>query len=516
MIALLLATVLAAPLRVGLFIGNDTGAASQDPLLFATSDATKMRDRFIGSGGIQASDAILLTDDSRRDAVEALRGLRLRIERAKANGDDTFLVFYYSGHGDDTGLQLGTSTLTHADLRELLDATGADVRIAVLDACQSGAVVRQKGAVRGPSAALAVDVDRVRGTAFLTSSAANEFSQESEEIGGGFFTHYLHTALAGAADLDANGQVSLSEAYTFVHTETAFGTRAAAEQQTPSFDLDLSGAGEVWLTQLDANTAQLAFPGGMPGTYAIWDDTRRRYVAEIEGSQPVRVGVPDGVFYVQHRLPAFVEQARYSVRSGEQTTVRAADFAAVAYQDTASRGPLQRQIRRAKMPDLQLQAILGARGFGGEVTGTQYLPNHAIGGVRARWLRDSGPYVEVDILGGGGPGVLQLPEIGAIDVSVQSTSIGAGIGYATGPNIVRAGIGGRGELIWFGRDFPDGETADQTLFRPAFGVEPWAGIHYGRFSIDLGLAWMLLPTKLDDRASWPVYAELSLRTGVRF
>jgi hypothetical protein len=54
------------------------------------------------------------------------------------------------------------------------------------------------------------------------------------------------------------------------------------------------------------------------------------------------------------------------------------------------------------------------------------------------------------------------------------------------------------------------------LFRPSFGVEPWAGIHYGRFSFDVGMAYMLLPTRFDDRSNWPIYGELTARTGIRF
>ena len=512
---LLLAAALAGEVRVGLFVGNDTGASGQDALLFATSDARKMHERFVTTGGMSAQDATLLLDDNRHDVVEALRSMRLRLERARADGHDTVAVFYYSGHGDENGLQLGTSTLRHEELRLLLDATQADVRVAFLDACQSGAAVRQKGAVRGPAAALAVDVDRIRGTAFLTSSAANEFSQESEEIGGGFFTHYLHTALSGAADSDLDGVVSLSETYTFVHTETAFSTRGAAEQQTPTFDLDLAGSGELWLTQLDETSARLKFPGGMPGTYAIWDDTRRRYVAEIEGTNPVTLQVVPGTLYVQHRLPAYVEQARYAVDDASMVEVSASDFAAVSYEDTASRGPLERQIRRAKMPDLSLQAVFGGRSFN-QVAGSQYLPTHAIGGIRARWLRRSGPYIDVDILGGGAQSQVVLDQVGAIDVAVQSTTLGAGIGFATAPNIIRAGIGGRAELAWFGRSFPDGETSDQSLFRPSFGVEPWVGLYYGRVSTELGASWMLLPTTLDQQQGWPVYATFMLRFGVRF
>lgn len=514
--ALAAAVALAGEVRVGVFVGNDEGDVGQERLLFATSDARKMRDLFVGAGGVAPDDAFLVLDGQRRDVAEALRLARLRLERAEAAGDSTMLVFFYSGHGDETGLKLGTTQLFHDDLRAFLDLSGADVRIAVLDACQSGAAVRQKGGVRGPSHAFAVDVDRAQGTAFLTSSAASEFSQESEEIGGGFFTYYLHSALAGAGDADGDGDVSLAEAYAFVHTETAFRTRTTPEQQTPTFDLDLTGSGDLWLTRLDAASASLSFPGGLSGTYAVWDEGRRRYVAEVDGAAVARVAVPPGTYYVQRRLPGFVEQARYDVGRSQARDVRSADFVAVAYEDTASRGDLAREARRAKMPDLQLFAQFGGRGFGQTVAGSQYLPNHAVAGLGVRSLGRTGPYVGFDLLSGGGPGTLAFSDVGPVDVDVQSASVGGAAGFATRPGVVRAGIGGRAEIVWFRRSFPDGELPTQDLARPSVGAQAWAGVHYGRVHADLTWNLEVLAATLDDRANLPVYGEILISMGYRF
>ena len=48
-------------------------------------------------------------------------------------------------------------------------------------------MVRARGGTRGPPLAFDVGLTEVSGTAILTSSAASEVAQESDEIGGGYF-----------------------------------------------------------------------------------------------------------------------------------------------------------------------------------------------------------------------------------------------------------------------------------------------------------------------------------------
>lgn len=504
-------------LRVGVFVGNNHGGTTDLPLLFATSDAKKMRELFIDYGGVRPSDATLLTNETRGAVQKALDGVHRRIVEARNDGRPTTIVFYYSGHGDEQQLHLGTSQLAHEDLRRMLENTGADVRVAILDACNSGGAVRQKGGRRGPSFDFAVEVEQTRGTAYLTSSAASEVSQESAEVGGGFFTHYLHTALLGAADRDRNGEVTLTEAYGYVHGETAFGTRDAPGAQTPHRDFDLVGSGELALTVLEEASAHLSFLGDLDGTYALWDESRRRYVAEVNGARPMQLALRPGTYYVHRRLPGWVDEAQYEVRRGETRSVLSEDFTAVAYDDTAARGALDKQVRRAQMPDLALRAIVGVRSFGSNsAQGKRYIPAHALVGAEARFLRSGRTWFGFDVLTGGGSGDLQFAERGPVSVRAGSTSVAGSFGFATRPWPLRAGIGGRAELITFYRSFPDGEEEDQASLTAAPGALVWLGLHHGRFSLDLQLDLMLMATNFDELDGIASYRELFLATGFRF
>ncbi|MCO4743194.1 MAG: caspase family protein [Proteobacteria bacterium] len=518
LLAILLGAASAEDVRIGIFVGNDDGGASQKPLIFATSDAEKMRDLFVQHGQIAEKNALLLTDEPTRNVESAFVIAGQRLAEAEARGAHTTLIFYYSGHGDDHGLKLGNSTLEHEALRGWLESSGADVRVAFLDACQSGGAVREKGGTRGPSYAFAVDASRIEGTAFVTSSAATEFSQESDEIGGGFFTHYLHGALAGAADADGDGDVTLAETYAYVHTETAFATRDAPGSQSPVVDLDLTGEGSVRLTRLDAESAFIRFGGGMEGTYAVWDETRRRYVAEVDGARASKLAVRPGTYFLHHRMPGWVDQAELQVGRGESVDVDDAAFLSLAYEDTAARGDLERQVRRAEMPGFSLRGVVGARGFGDTPIGRQYLPAHAIAGVSARFLsRKSGPgpYFGADLLSGAGPSKLQFAELEPVDVVVSSTSVGATAGFATAPALFRAGVGGRAEIIVFTRSFPNGETESQTATGIAPGLGAWVGVHHGRFVADLSFDLLRFSVNLEGSGQ-PVYGEFGLSLGYRF
>ena len=68
----------------------------------------------------------------------------------------TQLLFYYSGHSDEAGLLLGDQRLSYSHLRSLLQGVHADVKIAILDSCASGAFALRKGG-RSEAAFLTAD-----------------------------------------------------------------------------------------------------------------------------------------------------------------------------------------------------------------------------------------------------------------------------------------------------------------------------------------------------------------------
>lgn len=516
--ALLAPAALGNEFRFGLFVGNDEGLPGDAELVFAESDAEKMRDLFVEYGGVKPGDAVLMQGRTAGAVENELRAVASRARAVVADDHEALVVFYYSGHGDESSLHLGSTKLEHEVLKQLLENTGANVRIAMVDACQSGGLVRQKGGTRGPSIDwTAPVVEATHGTAIITSSAASELSQESMELGSGFFTHYLHTALSGGADTNRDGVVTLTEAYGWVHSETAFRTRETPGTQTPSWDLDLAGAGEIVLTDLEEASAHLSFLGDLEGAYSVWDETRHRYVAEVDGGAPMSLAVRPGTFYVHRRMPGYVEEAQYSVRRGETHSVLGEDFQTVSYASVASRGSIDRMIRQAGLPDLSLQVAFGFRRFGTGPDGWAdgYVPLHGIAGVGLNWMRRS-TYVGADFASGGSSQPLEIRGLGAVATRTSTSVLGATVGVVTAPALVRTGIGPRASFTGVTRSFPDWSLDRQGSVALGLGYRAFVGLHPGRLSFDLVYSAQVLVTRWDDNPGWPTSHDLALVSGWRF
>ncbi|MCI0669336.1 MAG: caspase family protein, partial [Myxococcaceae bacterium] len=191
-LSVLLATVLLAlgaqaqPVRrFALVVGNDRGGAGTHPLLYAHEDARKVHGILVRVGGVPSADAVLLLEGSAADALAALSLLEARAVEASRAGARTELLVYYSGHAKDGALRLGDTALSLATLKERLARAPADVRIGILDACRTGALTRTKGVRRAPAFDVETDAGRrAQGLVLLTSSAADEDSQESDLLGG--------------------------------------------------------------------------------------------------------------------------------------------------------------------------------------------------------------------------------------------------------------------------------------------------------------------------------------------
>ena len=99
-----------------------------------------------------ANEIVLRQPNAARPDRRA-RSLTRRVTDARraagAGGGRTEVVVYYSGHADEKGLLLGDDRYSYRTLRDRLDQIPADVRIAVLDACSSGAFTRIKSGRRG-------------------------------------------------------------------------------------------------------------------------------------------------------------------------------------------------------------------------------------------------------------------------------------------------------------------------------------------------------------------------------
>jgi len=329
--------------RYALVAGANQGGRDRPTLRFAVSDAARFATVLQELGGVEERDTILLEQPSVGELEKALETLRARTEADRRDPAGaprrTEFLFYYSGHADEKGLLLGDDRYSYRSLRDHMDAVPADVRIAVLDACASGAITRLKGGKRRPPF-LADESSEMRGHAFLTSSSEDEVAQESEGLGGSFFTHYLTSGLRGAADVSGEGKVTLNEAYQFAFHETLGGTvdtRGGA--QHPAYDIQLSGTGDVVMTDIRQTSAGLVLSESLTGRCFV-RNSRDELVVELQKprGRAVQLGLEPGAYRVQCDLQSGGVATTAEVAEGAQVVVGPDRMAATERQETVSRG----------------------------------------------------------------------------------------------------------------------------------------------------------------------------------
>jgi hypothetical protein len=327
--------------RLVLIAAANRGGDDRPLLKFALTDADRFSRVLQTLGGVDSADVVLLRQPRVGDLDAALVNLKQRVAAARRSerGGRTEVFFYYSGHADEKGLLLGNDRLSYFTLRERLAAVPADVRIGILDACASGAVTRPKGGkVRRP---FTIDESSdMHGQAFLASSSADESAQESDRLGGSFFTHYLISGMRGAADFSGDGRVTLNEAYQFAFNETlsrTVGTRGGP--QHPVYDITMSGTGDVIVTDLRQTTAGFMVAAAVEGRFYVLDD-RKRLVLEFykPAGRKVDIGLEPGVYDVRYEREPKALGARVEIAEGPHRTLDLATFGPARLEFTRLRG----------------------------------------------------------------------------------------------------------------------------------------------------------------------------------
>lgn len=289
--------------RFGLFVGANDGGLERVRLRYAVSDAERIKDVMNRVGGIDPVDARLLADPEIDDIRFGAEEIKRAIRRVENDARRVEFVFYYSGHSDENGLLIGNDLFSYRELRDLIADIDADVAVALLDSCSSGSFTRLKGGRRAQPF-LIDDSSEMSGYAFLTSSSDDEASQESDEIGASFFTHYLVSGLLGAADSTRDGRVTLNEVYQYAFTETLSRTSGTlAGPQHPAYDIQLTGAGDLVLTDLTARDGMLVLEADVGGRVFIREESTGRLVAELEkySGSAMSLAVAPGVYRVELR-----------------------------------------------------------------------------------------------------------------------------------------------------------------------------------------------------------------------
>ena len=308
--------------RLALVVGSNRGAAAAKSLRYAERDAVRFSGTLKELGGFKAADVHLLRQPNKATFLTGLETLNREIAaRKKAGAAKVLGLVYFSGHANGVDLELGEERLSFTALRQAVESLGADVKILIMDSCQSGGVTAYKGGRPGPSFDIVLtDTIDANGTAVLTSSAAGEKSQESGRLKGSFFTHFLISGLSGAADFDQDSRVTLNEIYQYTYNKTVAETaRTMGGTQHPSYDFRITGRGKVVLADLN-RVAAVRFAPSLQGNFLILKEETNEIVAELTkpGGVPRKAALPPGRYRVALIKKRTVFAATIRLTEGEQ------------------------------------------------------------------------------------------------------------------------------------------------------------------------------------------------------
>ena len=414
-------------------IGNNDGMGTDATLLFAETDATAVADAFRVNARVPGARVQTVLGESADAVRRSLLDLNVVIRSRVAAGTASALIVFYSGHADATALHLGTTQFQLDELKELVEGSAAGVRILIVDACRSGAITRVKGVSSAPTFALDLkDAVATEGTAILTSSASSETSQESDSLGGSIFTHHFVNALRGAADLDGDGDVTLSEAYSYTYAQTLRSSGETVTLQHPTYAYDVKGKGVLVLSRpAEAQGRVGRIVLARESLHLFMRDRREGpVVAEVvpQGNKRV-LSLPAQKYFIQERRPSEFFEYEVTLEPGATVELSTVQPRVVRYDR------LVRQ--RGATASVQWLALGGLRGP--VISGGTIGPSLTLGGAldlpfasfgaRVRGFTGSGVSTDQlvsrrDLELGIGPLISK-----SIDVGIVSVSVGVSIEY---------------------------------------------------------------------------------------
>jgi len=329
----------AAPARWALALGENRGLDEDPPLKYAEADARAVLQVLTDLGDLDPARALLVAGADANAARAALTTLEQRLA-AEATAEDVLIV-YLSAHADEGALHLAGTRLPIAELMTFLERAPVGVAVLVVDSCRSGAITRLKGLK--PVEGRRVDVvgGALEGRVIITSSGADEYSQESDLVQGSFFTHHLLGGLRGPADASGDGQVTLDEGYAWAYArtvESTFATRGGVQQ--PQVRVDLRGAGALVLTTPVKSTSRLMLDASEPVEWLIASLEPNGPVSLVQKPQgPAAVALPPGRYAVRLRTDEGYRERKVQLASESTATVRGDEMAGGELVRVALKGP---------------------------------------------------------------------------------------------------------------------------------------------------------------------------------
>ena len=133
------------PASYAIVVGANRGGPGQQTLQFAERDATSMASVLRTIGRYPRANVTQLSQPSPAELRGAINGLATKVKSHAARGEQTSVVFYYSGHSRANALNLGDNEVALSALRTSLEEMPSTLTVVILDACQSGSFSNVKG-----------------------------------------------------------------------------------------------------------------------------------------------------------------------------------------------------------------------------------------------------------------------------------------------------------------------------------------------------------------------------------
>jgi hypothetical protein len=248
--------------RWAIVIGvGDYDNKSVPKLRFAHSDADAMYRLLTTRAGYARENVLLLTDKAPEKPT--LSNLRLALGDflpRKTTRDDLVLI-YYAGYGAPDAdaasalyllprnVQLDSLRSTAFAMDELpgmLARVPAERVVLLLDTSYNGAAGGRTLEPPNTKPRKFGDqflerITRTRGRLIITASRPNEVALELPDLGHGLFTYYLLEGLAGKADSNGDGEVTVAELYPYLEDQVDRRARAAGGRQRPLMKGEIEG-----------------------------------------------------------------------------------------------------------------------------------------------------------------------------------------------------------------------------------------------------------------------------------
>ncbi len=228
--------------RFALIVGVDDYEKFND-LSFAVNDAKAIRDKLFEIG-FEADDVFFLATGEKAENRPSKRLIEERITQIlDVAGPNDFIFFAFTGHGvelgdvayfapEDAQNEVANSCVSITGAMERLAKSKAKFKWVVVDACRDNPF--QTRSVNPLAKSISKVETLPKGVVLWQSCASGEKSWEDAATERGVFTNAFVEALDGAADVDRDGTLTMTEAFSFVTEKTnAVALQKYGESQRP-------------------------------------------------------------------------------------------------------------------------------------------------------------------------------------------------------------------------------------------------------------------------------------------